>query len=346
MPALLDTLLDQPVARQMLDVAMRAERIHHAYLFSGPVGVGKELAAYGFAQALLCSARDAAQSAACGMCSACTRLLASAQTRTSTHPDLMLLGRGLYDHKLIGRKTPETQDLSVDQIRTLVLDKAAYAPHEGRARVYLMRNADELSTSAANALLKTLEEPIAKVHFLLLTSRPKALLPTIRSRVLPIRFGRLSDRALRTLAPEATPAAIAQARGQLCNIELAAASSAAQSDLLQKIVRAASDPTLTGTLDLSDNIKKLAGDAETELAAVLAEVAQLGRSGAQAQAEATPSAIAVSQALGRTPQAHEYAALYTEIMTLLRELDRNASPALATEKFAVRLRSAGLLARA
>ena len=74
----------------------------------------------------------------------------------------------LYEPAQIGRRTPETQDISIDQVRTLVLARAAFAPHEGRAKVFIVRRAEELSISAANALLKTLEEPGARTHFVLL----------------------------------------------------------------------------------------------------------------------------------------------------------------------------------
>src|SRR5205085_11813827 len=81
----------------------------------------------------------------------------------------------------------------------LVLARAAFAPHEGRAKVFVVRRADELSVSAANALLKTLEEPGARTHFILLTSQPDALLPTILSRTLRVRFAPLPDDVVREI---------------------------------------------------------------------------------------------------------------------------------------------------
>jgi DNA polymerase-3 subunit delta' len=110
-----------------------------------------------------------------------------------------VIERGLYSPQSIGRRTPETQDISIDQIRTLVLARSAFAPHEGRAKVFIIRRAEELSISAANALLKTLEEPGARTHFILLTSQPEALLPTILSRTQRVRFAPLPDEVVTKL---------------------------------------------------------------------------------------------------------------------------------------------------
>jgi len=118
---------------------------------------------------------------------------AQANEARPVHPDVIVLERGLYEPAQIGRRTPESQELSIDQVRTLVLARAAFPPHEGRAKVFIVRRAEELSISAANALLKTLEEPGRGTHFILLCSRPDTLLPTIRSRTLRVRFGPLPD---------------------------------------------------------------------------------------------------------------------------------------------------------
>jgi DNA polymerase III subunit delta' len=206
---LLSQVRAQETALRTIDWALESGRIHHAYLFVGPDGVGKELAAFGLAQALVCERRRTPESdlqsglfggepapngfRACGACSACTRAVPRDDTRRPLHPDVVVIERGLYTPQSIGRRTPETQDISIDQIRILVLARSAFAPHEGRAKVFIVRRADELSVSAANALLKTLEEPGARTHFILLTSQPEALLPTILSRTQRVRFAPLPD---------------------------------------------------------------------------------------------------------------------------------------------------------
>jgi DNA polymerase-3 subunit delta' len=109
------------------------------------------------------------------------------------HPDVVVLERGLYEPATIGRRSPESQDISIDQVRTLVLSRASFPPYEGRAKVFVVRRAEELSVAAANALLKTLEEPGARTCFILVCSAGDALLPTIRSRTQRVRFGVLPD---------------------------------------------------------------------------------------------------------------------------------------------------------
>src|SRR5262249_12405592 len=82
-----------------------------------------------------------------------------ATTTRPIPPEGVVIEPGLHTPQQLGRRTVETKDISIDQIRALVLSRSAFAPHEGRAKVFIIRRADELSVSAANALLKTLEEP-------------------------------------------------------------------------------------------------------------------------------------------------------------------------------------------
>src|SRR5580704_13287229 len=116
--SLLSTVLAQPTAVETLRRALRSGRVHHAYLFDGPDGVGKERAAMGLAEALLCERREAGDSEACGACAACVRVVVLEGKALPKHPDLVLLERGLYPAAVIGRRTEETQDLSIDQVRT------------------------------------------------------------------------------------------------------------------------------------------------------------------------------------------------------------------------------------
>ena len=191
----------QPTATATLERALRAGRVHHAYRFEGPDGVGKELAALGLAQALLCDARDPV---GCGRCASCERVvtLRSSEPHVPLHPDVVMVARQLYAPEAIAvgsGKPQEKQAISIDQIRTIVVSRAAYPPVEGRARIVIVRRAEEMSVAAANALLKSLEEPHPNHHFVLLTSHPNELLPTIRSRSLPVRFGPLPSAVMRSL---------------------------------------------------------------------------------------------------------------------------------------------------
>ena len=109
------------------------------------------------------------------------------------HPDVVLVGRNVYGREILGRSTDEKTDISVDQIRRVVLEKINLGPHEAPQRIVIIRAADELSVGAANALLKTLEEPPPHTRFVLLSAKPGELLPTIRSRTQLIRFAALTD---------------------------------------------------------------------------------------------------------------------------------------------------------
>lgn len=178
------------VPAQVMRRALETGRIHHAYLFDGSDMSAMSATAWSMARALLCTERSLGQSAACGRCSACTRCVEPEELAPSRHPDLIVIARGLYAVDQIGRRTPEGTELSVDQIRAMVLPHRGFGPSEGKARVFLLYRPEELSVAAANTLLKTLEEPGADTHFILLSEQPGALLDTIRSRCLTVRFRR------------------------------------------------------------------------------------------------------------------------------------------------------------
>lgn len=188
----------QATAVATLETALRGGRVHHAYRFEGPDGTGKELAAFALAQALVCTAGDAL---GCGRCDACRRAVTFADEKPHSplHPDVMIIERAFYPPEMFTPPKNETAQISIEQIRTIVLAHAAYASHEGRARVFIIRRAEELSIGAANSLLKTLEEPRSGTHFVLLTARPDRLLNTIRSRTLPVRFAPLPDEVVRSI---------------------------------------------------------------------------------------------------------------------------------------------------
>jgi len=199
---LLSTVRSQPAAVQTLRRALASGRVHHAYLFDGPDGVGKERTAFGLAQALVCERRAGGSSDACGVCSACSRAVPRQGETRPAHPDVVVIERGLYDPAAIGRRSPESQEISIDQVRALVLANASFPPYEGRAKVFIVRRAEELSIAAANALLKTLEEPGARTCFVLLCASADSLLATIRSRTQRVRFGVLPDEVVADLLQE------------------------------------------------------------------------------------------------------------------------------------------------
>lgn len=293
MANVLATVLAQPTAVQTIERALASGRVHHAYLFDGPAGVGKELAAFGLAQALVCTSPRSG--AACGECSACRRAVPREGERRPVHPDVVVLERGLYDPAQIGRRTPETQDISIDQVRTLVLARAAFSAHEGRAKVFIVRRVEELSISAANALLKTLEEPNPGTHFVLLTSQADALLPTIRSRALRVRFAPLPDAIVAQLvAARGVDAARAEEIARLAAGSMEAALALADPDasarrdaFVKSALEAIESPDLGAALGVAEDAKKASrDDLAQELAALASALAlraraAVGRAGSE-----------------------------------------------------------------
>ena len=149
--------------------ARRAGRIAHAWLLSGPRGVGKRRFADWMGAALLCETPDA-NGAACDHCRSCTLL------KAGTHPDWFLVA-----------PEPDRRDISIDQVRELS-ERLALSAQLRRAKVACIDPADSLNVNGINALLKTIEEPPPDAYLLLLSSRPQSLPATLRSRCQRMNF--------------------------------------------------------------------------------------------------------------------------------------------------------------
>jgi DNA polymerase-3 subunit delta' len=157
----------------------RKDRLPHALLLRGPQGIGKLAFAETLAEALLCE-RPAASGAACGKCTAC------AWMGQGSHPDLRRLepenlSEASEAEQGAERKEKASTQITVEQVRSIA-DFIYVTSHRGGAKVVLIHPAEALNANAANALLKGLEEPPPRTHFLLVTHRWHQLLPTIRSR--------------------------------------------------------------------------------------------------------------------------------------------------------------------
>ncbi|MDO4904869.1 MAG: DNA polymerase III subunit delta' [Lautropia sp.] len=154
--------------------------LHHALLLQGLPGIGKLAFARALAQGLLCETRPQNADHACGRCPGCRWFAAG------SHPDFRLLEREVVSETRGGRGKETAQparawEISIDQVRALDSFLTSTSAR-GDARVVLIAPADTLSTPAANALLKMLEEPGRSTFFLLSTHEPSALPPTVRSR--------------------------------------------------------------------------------------------------------------------------------------------------------------------
>lgn len=162
-PAALSVLDDQPAVRDFLARAVVEGRLSHAYLFLGAPGSGKSEAALALAQCIVCP------NGGCNACDECIRV------RHRTHPDVRII-------------EPESATgYLVEQVRELIED-VSLAPVRSAAKVYIITNAGLLRREAANALLKTIEEPPDDVTFILIGRTIDAILPTIVSRCQRIPF--------------------------------------------------------------------------------------------------------------------------------------------------------------
>ena len=191
----------------LLNGAIKQQRVSHAYLFTGPNRVGKRTLAIDFARALNCNVQDIAApgwgdlqpAPPCGQCSACDRIARSnfadvqiitSSTQSSKDPD----ARSAQRRVMIG----------IDLIKDLQSD-AILEPYEGRVKVFIIDEANRMSQDAANALLKTLEEPPSSVHIILTAPSEESVPETIASRCHLVR--------LRSVPPETITDALIERYG-------------------------------------------------------------------------------------------------------------------------------------
>ncbi len=150
----------------ILQRAIANNALAHAYLFSGQAGIGKKKTAFALAAAVNC--RNARPEGGCGECPSCRKV------DTLGHPDVHVL-------------VPDGDEIKIDQIRQVQAD-FSLKPFEGTKKVLIVDNAECMNAAAANAFLKTLEEPPGDALIVLITAMPRSLLPTIRSRCQEITF--------------------------------------------------------------------------------------------------------------------------------------------------------------
>jgi DNA polymerase-3 subunit gamma/tau len=169
-------MVGQPHVVQALGNALARKRLHHAYLFTGTRGIGKTTVSRILAKSLNCTGPDGQgdiTAQPCGVCPACTAIDA--------------------DRYVDYIELDAASNRSIDEIRDLI-ERAAYKPSVGRFKVFMIDEAHQLTKDAFNALLKTLEEPPEYLKFVLATTDPEKMLPTVLSRCLQFN--------LRPMAPE------------------------------------------------------------------------------------------------------------------------------------------------
>jgi len=169
-------MVGQDAVVKALTHALEQGRLHHAYLFTGTRGIGKTTVSRILAKSLNCTGPDGKggiTSTPCGVCSACTEIDA--------------------DRYIDYIELDAASNRGIDEIRDL-LERAAYKPSVGRFKVFMIDEAHQLTKESFNALLKTLEEPPDYLKFVLATTDPEKMLPTVLSRCLQFN--------LRPMAPE------------------------------------------------------------------------------------------------------------------------------------------------
>ena len=274
----------------LLARSVAGDALPPSLIFSGPASAGMRDMAIAVAQSLNCltpkgqgDARDA-----CGTCTACTRIA------RGVHPDVLVVGPG------------DSGSIKVDQIRE-VIDRAGFRPFEGRRRVVIVDDADAMASGAQNALLKTLEEPPPSSMFILVTTRPDMLLPTVQSRCPRLRFQ----------ASEAEP--IDEEAREIARDVLAQA--AATDDAGRRIEAAKDLLAKTGAGGRSDR-EQLASHLHA-MAALLRDIEVLS-TGANADVLANADVRSDLDRLTKSFGGDRGVRAFTAVDTALTALDRNA----------------------
>lgn len=340
-----DKLIGNGHIKAILRRMLRARRVPHSLLFAGAEGVGKKRFALETAKAFVCA--NPIDFEACDECSACRRAekfdIPRVTAATSVDKKLKEIFETVFfsEHSDVGMVVPLKKNILVDAIRDL--EKASnFQPFEAEARVLLVDDCDTMNDHAANALLKTLEEPSPDSYIFLISSRPDSLLPTILSRCQTLRFapvacGEIEDHLLGTKQFSPDDAKI------LARLAAGSVGRALETDLVQFRERRAGMLKILESLLVKENRSLLLRTAEeitdaknkekyedflNILRALIHDVWTL-RIGASrvVNADITPTL----QRLAENADAKRLAAWLSEIETMLEGFAVNLNKKIATE---------------
>jgi DNA polymerase III subunit delta' len=320
----------QDRAVRLLRRALSRGQPHHAYLFAGPEGVGKELLARLFAQAANCES-DPVDARPCGSCAACAGIA------RGNFPDVQWI---LPQSELVARgklakadlEVAPSREIRVDEVRELAR-RLSLAPLRGRRKLAILTPADALNERAQNALLKTLEEPPPQTTFILVSAQPDQLLPTVRSRcarvqLVPLLPEMIAARLMREKVAEAEARERAARAGGSLSRALRLSGEDLERDraVLRAVEAALADRDERSALDLAEALGErdaAARAAEVVLEATRDELVALARA-------KEPPAVALSPAVLLAQHA-----LCTEVA---QALEQNGNPRLQLERLLLGLR--------
>ena len=320
----------QERAVRLLRRALEGERLHHAYLFAGPEGVGKELLARLVAQAANCEQGSVA-ARPCGTCASCAGIA------RGNFPDVQWI---LPQRELVARGKLSKADLDaapsreirVDEIRELSRS-LSFAAIRGRRKLAIIAPAEALNERAQNTLLKTLEEPPPGTTFILVTAQPDQLLATVRSRCARVQLVPLRTEvvAARLVRDGATPAQAGEralrAQGSLSRaLALSGDELSREQEVLRTVELALADVDERGALDLAEALsdrETAAHATQSMLTATRDELVALARTNSPPPVALTPFVLLAQHTL------------CTEVA---QALEQNGNPRLQLERLFLGLR--------
>jgi DNA polymerase-3 subunit delta' len=251
-------LIGNETAKLTLRRLLKKERVPNSLLFAGPEGVGKRQFAIELAKAFLC--REPVDGEPCGVCPSCKRADVFVFPKSEKGDDYDFVF--FSEHPDLGMVIPFRRNVRIDAIRALEKE-ANFRPYESSVRFFIVDDAEKMADPAANALLKTLEEPAATTYIILITSRPDSLLPTIRSRCQTVRFAPVADSEIeeflirdRAFSHDEARVASRASRGSVGRaLTINAAAFAASRDRMLDVVRNLIDAgDLASTLKISEEM--------------------------------------------------------------------------------------------
>jgi DNA polymerase-3 subunit delta' len=319
--------------RDILTRVISAGRVPQALLLAGPTGVGKFASALAIASAVNCgSAQDGVP---CGACRSCERIAAG------QFSDVVVVSRG------------DLASISIKVVREKILAVIGYRPFEGRRRVFIVDDADDLTWEAQDSLLKTLEEPPPAAILILVTSAPDSLRATVLSRCRRLRFSTLTDQEVASVLVEEHGMDVATARsraavaGGSVSQALAIDAGSLEDDrdaafgVLQAASSAAVGPKLKAATAFVTHEKKrrsreAVGARLDHLASLLRDLTLLVE-GRQGDASAFPDLADALSGLARQWTPERLLQAFAHVARARNALDRNASPKIVADWVAVQL---------